>query len=43
MKILIATKNPAKAKEIGKYLGENFEKVFLADFPDAPNIEETEI
>lgn len=41
MKILIATKNPAKAKEIDKYLGDGFELVSLADFPDAPNIEET--
>ena len=41
MKILIATKNPAKAKEIYKYLGDNFEKVFLSDFPNAPDIEET--
>ena len=39
MKILIATKNPAKAKEISKYLGDNFEKVSLAT--DAPDIEET--
>lgn len=40
MKILIATKNPAKAKEISKYLGDNFEKVFLANFPNAPDVEE---
>ena len=39
MKILIATKNPAKAKEIGKYIGDNFDKVTLAS--DAPDIEET--
>ena len=41
MKILIATKNPAKAEEIKKYLGDNFEKISLSDFPDAPDVEET--
>ena len=41
MKILIATKNPGKSKEIEKYLGDNFEKVTLANFPNAPDIEET--
>lgn len=41
MKILIATKNPAKAKEIKKYLRGNFETVTLADFPNAPDVEET--
>lgn len=40
MKILVATKNPAKFKEIEKYLGDKFEKVALPF--DAPNIEETE-
>ncbi len=39
MKILIATKNPAKLKEIEKYLGDNFEKVSLPS--DTPDIEET--
>ncbi|OGM98583.1 MAG: hypothetical protein A3C71_02735 [Candidatus Yanofskybacteria bacterium RIFCSPHIGHO2_02_FULL_43_15c] len=42
MKILIATKNPAKAKEVEKYLGDNFEKVSLADFPDTLDVKETE-
>jgi XTP/dITP diphosphohydrolase len=41
MKILVASKNPAKLKEMQKYLGEGFELVSLADFPDAPFIEET--
>lgn len=41
MKILIATKNPAKAKEISIFLGNGFEIFSLFDFPDAPNIEET--
>lgn len=47
MKVLIATKNPAKLKEIEKYLGDGFEKVSLADlpaqagFPDAPDAQET--
>lgn len=39
MKILIATKNPAKAKEISKYIGDYFEKIFLS--ADTPDIEET--
>lgn len=39
MKILIATKNPAKAKEVAKYLGDNFEKVNLG--AEAPDVEET--
>lgn len=39
MKILITTKNPAKAKGIEKYLGDGFEKTFLSS--DAPDIEET--
>lgn len=41
MKILIATKNPGKAREIKTFLGEGFELVSLADLPDAPDIEET--
>lgn len=41
MKILIATKNPAKLKEISKYLGDRFETIPLANFPDAPDVEET--
>lgn len=39
MKILIATKNPAKAKEIEKYLDDNFEKITLS--AEAPDIQET--
>lgn len=47
MKILIATKNPAKLKEIEKYIGDNFEKVSLSDLPaqagfsNVPDVEET--
>lgn len=41
MKILIATKNPGKAREIKEFLTGPFELVSLADFPDAPDIEET--
>src|SRR3990167_3540189 len=41
MKILIATKNSAKAKEISRYIGDSFDKIFLSDFTDAPDIEET--
>lgn len=41
MKILIATKNPGKAREIKNFLGNNFELVSLGDLPDAPDIEET--
>ena len=41
MKILIATKNPGKAKEIASFLGEAFEVVSLGDLSGAPDIEET--
>ena len=41
MKILIATKNPAKAREIKAFLGNSFECVSLSDFPDAREAEET--
>lgn len=41
MKILVATKNPGKLKEILKYMGEGFELVSLADFPEAPDVNET--
>ncbi len=41
MKLLIATQNPAKAKEVSKYIGDGFDKIFLSDFLDAPDIEET--
>lgn len=41
MKILIATKNPGKAREIREFLGNAFEVVILADFKDAPDVEET--
>ena len=41
MKILIATKNPGKAREIKTFLGTGFELVSLADLPDTPDIEET--
>lgn len=41
MKILIATKNPGKAREIAIFLGKDFETISLKDLPDAPDIEET--
>lgn len=45
MKILIATKNPGKAREIKKFLGESaswrIELVSLTDLSNAPDIEET--
>lgn len=42
MKILIATKNPAKVRELTRYLQhETLELLSLADFPRAPNVEET--
>ena len=40
MKILIATKNPGKAREIKTFLGDGFQLVSLADLPNAPDIEE---
>ncbi len=41
IKILIATKNPGKAREIKDFLGSNFEFVSLSDFKDVPDVEET--
>ncbi len=41
MKVLVATKNQGKAREIKEFLGIGFELVSLADFPDAPDVEET--
>ncbi len=41
MKLLIATKNPGKLKEMQSFLGDDFELVSLADFPDAPDVHET--
>lgn len=41
MKILIATKNPGKAREISGFLGKDFETVSLKDFSDSPDVEET--
>ena len=38
MKLLIATKNPGKAREIREFLGKDFKPVTLADLPD---VEET--
>lgn len=40
MKILIATKNPGKAREMKTFLGNGFETVSLTDLADAPDIEE---
>jgi XTP/dITP diphosphohydrolase len=41
IKILIATKNPGKAREIKDFLGSNFEFVSPSDFKDVPDVEET--
>jgi XTP/dITP diphosphohydrolase len=45
VKILIATKNPGKAREIKEFLGASadwrIELVSLADLPGAPDVEET--
>lgn len=41
MKILIATKNPGKAKEIKSIVGNTFEVVSLSDLADAPDVKET--
>lgn len=41
MKLLIATKNPSKAREIKKFLGDSFESVTLTDLKDAPDVKET--
>lgn len=41
MKVLIATKNPGKAREMARIMGESFEVVTLLDLPDAPDLEET--
>ncbi len=41
MRILIATKNSGKAREIKEFLGKDFELITLADIPDAPDVEET--
>lgn len=41
MKILIGTKNQAKAREMKEILGEEFEIVSLADLPNAPDVEES--
>ncbi len=35
MKILIATKNPGKAREMKVFLGDGFEIISLTDIPDA--------
>ncbi|MDP3792328.1 MAG: non-canonical purine NTP pyrophosphatase [bacterium] len=41
MKLLVATKNPGKMREIKEFLGNNFEPVSLADLANAPDVEET--
>lgn len=41
MKLLVATKNLGKAREIGEILGGYFEVLSLKDLPNAPYIEET--
>jgi len=41
-KLVIATKNPGKAREVTEILeGMPYEIVSLADYPDAPDVEET--
>ena len=40
MKILIATKNPGKLREIKEFLGSNFDLLSLSDFNDIPDVEE---
>ena len=41
-KLVIATKNPGKAREVAEMLeGMPYEIVSLADYPDAPDVEET--
>lgn len=41
-KLLVATKNPGKAREVAQILaGSPYEIVTLADYPDAPEVEET--
>jgi len=40
MRLLIATRNRHKVQEIRSILGEGFEYVSLADFPDAPEVTE---
>ena len=39
-KILIATKNPGKLREIKEFLGSEFEITSLKDFDNVPEIEE---
>ncbi|MDP3697594.1 MAG: non-canonical purine NTP pyrophosphatase [Candidatus Taylorbacteria bacterium] len=41
MKLLIATKNPGKAREIKKFLGDDFELISLTDLKNVPDVEET--
>lgn len=41
MRLLIATKNSGKAREIKEFLGKGFEPVDLAELKDAPDVEET--
>jgi XTP/dITP diphosphohydrolase len=40
MRILVATKNQGKAREIAEFLGKDFEVVSLKDLPGAPDVEE---
>ena len=41
LKLLVATKNPGKAREIKELLDNNFESISLADLANAPDVEET--
>lgn len=40
MKLLIATKNSGKAREMRLFIGKRFEVVTLTELKDAPDIEE---
>jgi len=41
-RLLVATKNPGKAREVAQILADSpYEIVSLADYPDAPEVEET--
>jgi len=41
MKLLIATKNPGKLREIKEFLDNDFELLSLGDFKSVPDVEET--
>src|SRR3989344_4202727 len=41
MKLLIATRNPGKLREIKEFLGNDFELLSLNDFSGAPHVDES--